>query len=100
MGRVFLLMGLALGLAAVLLLRGIEQDVDAGTAVRLESIADLVDEARLVFEGHIRTVDTLAGPESARAESSKAVTASRKSVIHAGSPAGCMMADPPHTPPP
>jgi hypothetical protein len=62
MGRVFLLLGLALGLAAGLLPRGIEQDVDAGTAVRLESIQELVDEAHLVLEGYVRQVRPLVGP--------------------------------------
>lgn len=62
MGRVFLLLGLALGLSAGLLPRGLEQDVDAGTAVRLESIQGLVDEAHLVLEGYVRSARPLIGP--------------------------------------
>jgi hypothetical protein len=62
MGRFFLLLGLALGLAAGLLPQGPRQDVDAGTAVRLETTAELVAQAELVFEGHVRSVRSLLGP--------------------------------------
>jgi len=57
MGRVFLHAGLVLGLGALLgtglLPRGSQQDVDAGTALRLE-VEGLVEEAELCLEGHVR----------------------------------------------
>ncbi|MFT7669575.1 MAG: hypothetical protein ACI8X5_002280 [Planctomycetota bacterium] len=53
MGRAILLSSLVLGLTALLLPRGDNSDVDAGTAVRLD-IDELVNEADQVFEGYVR----------------------------------------------
>jgi len=61
MGRAYLLLSLALGLLAVLSPRGSEPGVGAGTAVRLETVSDLVDEAHLVFEAHTRSTRTVIG---------------------------------------
>lgn len=54
MRRAILLCTLALGILAVALPKGPRNDVDAGTAVRLD-IPELVNEAELVLEGRIRS---------------------------------------------